>query len=491
MTSEYQSNNYPEQPKNRRNNAPLSIIKTERQLIGSLFYIKAHPEIIIGELILSIRPEWFTDIRNKNIISTLKIMIERGDVIMPDVAVQFSQIKNAYGLSEDEINQDLKKMMIEWARLLKRQRSQEKNIIEGLINVLRDRFMMSQLNDLSKKLPNIVKDNKTNKEKLSIIQNVIGDISETFSIPMSKPDGMDLTKAVADALLTREKIQKGDVRELGMKTGFPELDQAIGGFGVKKGKVYSIGGLSGMGKTTFAVNMITNFAKNNYKTLFFSYEMSEADIQYKILSSETGLPSNKIQHGMLDAQEWSLVSNTAENLGRLSINYLGYAELKSSDISILEQRVRKEVEEKSLDAILIDHIALVGYESLKNAKETDRVTAVARRLSRLAKELNIAVIILCQLNRDAEKRGTNETNRRPYRSDVKNSGAIWEESDVFIFIHRDDAFKANEKENQNKPKYCTIIVAKNRLGEENKDVTLVSELQYSRFTNMSNDHLLP
>ena len=165
--------------------------------------------------------------------------------------------------------------------------------------------------------------------------------------------------------------------------------------------------------------------------------------------------------------------------------------MKTSDISKLEQRLRKEVEENKVDAVLVDHIALVGYDALKNVKETERITAIARRLSRLAKELNVVMIILCQLNRGAEKRGLSDNDRRPVRSDVKSSGAIWEESDVFMFIHRDGAFKAHSIEDKNKPKYGTIIVGKNRMGEENVDVTVVSELNYSRFTNLSDDHLLP
>jgi|GEM_PF-3413375 replicative DNA helicase len=478
--------------RNKKENVPQSIIRTERQLIGALFYIKAHPEIIIGEVILSIRPEWFADEKHRNIMTVLKLMMERGDVIMPTVAVQYSQIKNAYkGENEDFILDDLKKMSFEWLKLLKRQKSQEARILEGLISVIRDRFSLGEFNSLYKKMPQIIKSDKTNKEKLSEIVCVIDNMSESFSMPVVKKQGMDLMDAVANAILFREKVKKGEICDLGMQTGFPELDQVIGGFGLERGKVYSIGGLSGMGKTTFALNVVTNLAKNNYRTMFFSYEMSEADIQYKILGAETSINPKRIQHGELDSQEWGLVSNKAESLGRLPLDYLGYAELKTSDISKLEQRLRKEVEENKVDAVLVDHIALVGYDALKNVKETERITAIARRLSRLAKELNVVMIILCQLNRGAEKRGLSDSDRRPVRSDVKSSGAIWEESDVFMFIHRDGAFKTNSIEDKNKPKYGTIIVGKNRMGEENVDVTVVSELNYSRFTNLSDDHLLP
>lgn len=478
--------------RNKKENVSQAIIKTERQLIGAFFYIKAHPEIIIGEVILSIRPEWFAEQKHRNIMTVLKIMMERGDVIMPSVAIQYSQIKNIYkGKNEDFILEDFNKMSVEWLKLLKREKVPESRILEGLINIIRDRFSLNKLNSFYKELPQIIKSDKTNKEKLSQVINVVDRMTESFSMPVVKEQGMDLMDAVTRALLFREKVKKGETRDLGMQTGFPELDQIIGGFGLERGKVYSIGGLSGMGKTTFAVNIVTGLAKNNYKTIFFSYEMSEADIQYKILGAETSINPKRIQHGTLDAQEWSLVSNKAESLGRLPLTYLGYAELKTSDISKLEQRLRKEVEENNVDAVLVDHIALVGYDALKNVQETERITAIARRLSRLAKELNIVMIILCQLNRGAEKRGLSDNDRRPVRSDVKHSGAIWEESDVFMFIHRDGAFKVDGIEDKNKPKYGTIIVGKNRMGEENVDVTVVSELNYSRFTNLSDEHLLP
>lgn len=464
-----------------------SVLKTEKQLLGALMSVNANPEIILGELILTIRPDWFMNIQHRNIMIVLQLMIKRGDVIMPELIAQFSQVKNSYKADESQIVSELNALKVHWVRFAKRQRQAEKKMIEGLIDVVRDRFIGSYLSNLDKRVKDITKSDKTNKEKLALITQNIDEMAETFSIPVAKEKGMNLIDAVARSVVLRDAQLKGEKVELGMPTGFIELDQAIGGFGIKRGKVYGLGGLSGMGKTTLGVNILTHIVKLNYNGVFFSYEMSEEDIQYKILGAETGIPFIKIQNGLLDAKEWNAVTEKANALGQLSLTYLGYKELKSPDISVLEQRLRKDVEENKVDVVLVDHIALISDDSLKDKTDTARITSVARKLSRLAKELNVAIIIICQLNRDVEKRNS----KRPTSSDVKNSGAIWEECDAFIFVHRESRFETEGTHDKNSERYGTIIVGKNRFGRENIDVSVIAELDLARFSNIPDDCILP
>lgn len=471
------------------NTTQLKAVTTaEKQLLGALMSEHANPHIILGELILSIRPDWFTHQHHKQIMIVLGLMTQRNDAVLPELMAQFSQIKHAYqNDDEDAIIEDLNSFKAAWLKLTRRQKQPTQQIIEGLIDVIRDRFISNQLYHFDKQVKDIARQDATNKQKLLDIQTIFSTMTESFSLPSIKEKGMDLMDAVAHSISIREAIQRGEQVNLGFPTGFVEFDQAIGGFGIQKGGVYGLGGLSGMGKTTLALEIMKNIAKQFFKVSFYSYEMSELDIQYKLLSSETGIEHTRIKSGSLDKREWEMVTNTATSLGRIPLTYLGYKELKSSDISIFEQRVRKDVEENEVDVIFIDHIALMSDSTIRNGTETDRVTSIARKLSRLAKELNIAIVMLCQLNRKVEERAS----KRPTSADVKNSGAIWEECDVFFFIHRESRFDTEGESDRSKERNATIIIGKNRLGRENVDVSIIAELEFSRFKPITDDHILP
>ena len=261
---------------------------------------------------------------------------------------------------------------------------------------------------------------------------------------------------------------------IGIPCGIGELDKMI--TGLNKSDLIILGARPGMGKTSFALNIVRNVALNSGKTVcFFSLEMTRDQLAQRMLSSEAGIKSEKLRTGELDDDEWARLAQAGENLSKANIYFD-----ESSAITVPEMKAKLR-RMKKVDLVVIDYLGL-----MKSAKQTDNrvneVSEITRNLKIMAKELMVPVITCAQLSRGTEAKGK---SHKPALSDLRDSGSIEQDADIVLFLYR-DTYYDNEKaddEDRADPNKAECIVAKNRHGETGT-VDLYWDGQFTRFTSV-------
>ncbi|MGN0690301.1 MAG: replicative DNA helicase, partial [Oscillospiraceae bacterium] len=226
----------------------------------------------------------------------------------------------------------------------------------------------------------------------------------------------------------------------------------------------------GMGKTAFALNIVTNVCLKNkdLKAAVFSLEMSNEQLVTRMLSSESRVPSQSLKTGNITPEEWERLSVGAAVLSQTEI-FL--SDVGGITVPQMKAKLRRI---KNLGLVVIDYLQLMESAKIKGDNRVAVVSEITRQLKLMAKELDVPVIVLSQLARGPESR----TDHRPQLSDLRESGSIEQDADIVIMLYR-DAYYNKETEKQN---LSECIVAKNRHGETGT-VELVWDGQYTRFSS--------
>ena len=246
-------------------------------------------------------------------------------------------------------------------------------------------------------------------------------------------------------------MNQGQVR--GVPTGFYEIDQMTGG--LQKANLVIIAGRPSMGKTSLAMNMAAHVAMVEKKPVaFFSLEMSRNDLLMRLLGTAAGVDGNKIRSGDLEDGDWESISDAMEllNNSKLYIDdtgYIGVAEIRSKCRRI-----------KDLAMVVIDYISLMATESKKGDNRQQEVAELSRQLKGLARTLNVPVVVLSQLNRGVT---TGRKDHVPMLSDLRESGAIEQDADLVMLVHRPGYYQDADDETVDK-NLAQIIIAKQRNG---------------------------
>lgn len=259
----------------------------------------------------------------------------------------------------------------------------------------------------------------------------------------------------------------------GLPSGFIEMDKILNGF--QRGDLIILAARPSMGKTAFAVNIAANMAiRRNLAVGIFSLEMTYRQIAMRILSSLSDIPFQKVKSGKLSINEWNLIVQTIDRARSLRIYIDDSSLITSLDI---RTKARKLKIERNIDFLIIDYLQLI--EGLKRENRVQEVSEISRSLKILAKELNIPILALSQLNRSVEQRD----NKRPMMSDLRESGAIEQDADVVMFIYREDAYK---KAQENTPPLvkAEINIAKHRNGPTGT-IELLFNKETTTFRNMT------
>ncbi|MCL2445166.1 MAG: replicative DNA helicase [Oscillospiraceae bacterium] len=243
----------------------------------------------------------------------------------------------------------------------------------------------------------------------------------------------------------------------GFKTGFTELDTCLTGF--NRADLVLIGARPAMGKTSVALRIAQQIATHsNRKVLFFTLEMTKAQVATRVLSMEALVAGYKFRTGDFSQDEWRKIGDA---VGRLNDCELWFDDTSTITVPEIKARVRRL---KNVDCIVIDYLGLItGAKRTEN--RTQEVSEITRGLKMMAKDLNIPVICCAQLSRATEGRGK---SHRPQLSDLRESGSIEQDADVVLMLYREEYYK-NENDDANTvdlPEANTmeIIVAKNRHG---------------------------
>ncbi len=260
---------------------------------------------------------------------------------------------------------------------------------------------------------------------------------------------------------------------IGIPTGFTDLDKILKG--LHKQNFILIAARPSMGKTSFALNIAVNAAKaSNLPIAIFSLEMSKEELVNRIWSSETAIESSKIQTGNLEDREWIQLVDGIERIKNLPIYIDDTGGTTISDIRAKTRRLKRE---HGLGMIIIDHMQLMTSPGRRSDNRQQEITEISRSLKLLAKDLDVPVVTLAQLNRAAESRSS--TGNRPMLSDLRESGSIEQDADVVLMLYREDYYN---KETE-RPGIAECLITKHRNGEIGK-VELKWRSQYTKFANL-------
>ncbi len=297
-----------------------------------------------------------------------------------------------------------------------------------------------------------------------------------------KKDVTQIDPVIKEALtIIREAAQSSD-NITGVRTGFTELDAVTSGW--QKSDLIIIAARPAMGKTAFVLSMAKQIAVDfRQPVAIFSLEMSNRQLVNRLMMNVCEVEGSKLRNGNLSREDWDRLNHKVNALLGAPIYVddtpgLSVFELKSK-ARILKQKY-------NVSCIIIDYLQLMSATGMNPGSREQEVSMISRSLKGLAKQLDIPIIALSQLNRSVEQRGTGAEGKRPQLSDLRESGAIEQDADMVIFIHRPEYYFRNgsksEGYDQSMLGMAEIIIAKHRNGAT-KMVNLRFRQEYAKFEN--------
>ncbi len=283
-----------------------------------------------------------------------------------------------------------------------------------------------------------------------------------------------ISEVVKSSMALLEELKKKGSSVTGVPTGFKELDQLTAG--LQKSALVIVAARPGVGKTSFALNIAENAAiKHKIPVAIFSLEMSKEELVNRVLSSEALVSSEKMRVGDLSPAEMTKLAHSLPGIINAPI-YID--DTPGIAISEIRAKCRRLKLEKNLGLVVIDYLQLMETKGGSDNR-AQAVAEISRSLKIMAKELEIPVITLSQLNRMSEAR----KDKRPQVSDLRESGSIEQDADIVMLLYNPDT--ANEDENAEKSNIVECIVAKHR-GGECRTVNLAWRGEYTKFMNLDN-----
>lgn len=321
--------------------------------------------------------------------------------------------------------------------------------LKALASIIVDRARQRNLYEVGEKIMKIASDiSVPSSEAIEISDELL----KKVAFQETKTNIVSLKELAVKAMQNFDIINNEGAIKSGYKTGFFEMDYMLNG--LNPSDLIIIAGRPAMGKTAFALNLLTGFAKENpeKKAMIFSLEMGEQQLFNRFLSMEGEISNNILKQGILNDENAQKVGIGMSNIGQCSIKIVNEAILtpaKLRTIANLEKRLH------GLDFIVIDYLQLM-YSSNKSMNKQQEVSEISRELKLIARELDIPIVALSQLSRSLESRA----DKRPMLSDLRESGAIEQDADIVIFLYRDEYYNPQSPDIGK----AEIIIAKHRNG---------------------------
>ena len=295
----------------------------------------------------------------------------------------------------------------------------------------------------------------------------------------TKESFASMDKAVKEALEMIEAIHANKLGAFSVPSGYHHLDDMLGGF--QKSDLIIIAARPSMGKTAFALSFARNAAIDNEVPIaIFSLEMATVQLATRLISAEARIDAQQLRTGRFRASEGPKISKTVHKLGSAPI-YID----DTPGLTVLEMRAkaRRLKKEKNIGMIIVDYLQLMSGSGNMESRERE-ISTISRSLKGLAKELNIPVVALSQLNRSVES----TTDKRPMLSHLRESGAIEQDADVVLFLYRPEVYKISQFPNGNPTDgVAEVIIAKQRNGPTG-EIQLRFIKEYARFENLEIFH---
>ena len=305
-----------------------------------------------------------------------------------------------------------------------------------------------------------------------------------------KKDYQQIDSVITEAYEMLHKAAERTDGMSGIASGFHALDRMTSGW--QNSDLVILAARPAMGKTAFALSMAKNIAVDqNIPVALFSLEMSNVQLINRVIVNTCEIKGEKIKSGQLEDYEWAQLDNKIKDLiGKPMF----VDDTPSLSVFELRTKARRLVKEHGVKLIMIDYLQLMNASGMSFGSRQEEVSTISRSLKGLAKELNIPILALSQLNRGVENRPGGENtldSKRPQLSELRESGAIEQDADMVIFIHRPEYYHLYKDENGNDLRgKAVIIIAKHRNGAVG-DVLLTFKGQYARFENPDEETATP
>ncbi|MFT4289387.1 replicative DNA helicase [Nocardioides sp.] len=284
-------------------------------------------------------------------------------------------------------------------------------------------------------------------------------------------DYAPLSEIMGPVLDEIEAIGNREAGLYGVPTGFADLDELTNG--LHAGQMIIVAARPAMGKSTLALDLCRSASiQNGLACVFFSLEMTRSEITMRLLSAEAKVPLNHIRNGQMTDEDWNKL---ARKMGEISSAPFFIDDSPNMTMMEIRSKARRLKQRHDLKLIVIDYLQLMTSGKKVESRQLE-VSEFSRQIKLLAKELEVPIIALSQLNRGPEQRG----DKRPMMADLRESGSIEQDADMVVLLHRDDVY---EKEST-RPGEADLIVAKHRNGPT-RDIVVVFQGHYSRFVDMA------
>ena len=430
--------------------------QAEQSVIGSMLIDTR----CIPDVLSKLKAEDFYNVINKNIYETISSMLSFGKTIDAVTVLDEMKIRGVH-------NDDSERYLIE----VMRQTPTAANVLE-YAEIIRDKALLRRLGESADDINKMVYEGSGEADE--VLESAERRI---YALRQGRNVGgllsiKDVIGNVFDSI--NEAAQSGN-KIPGLSTGLDDLDKMI--LGLNKSDFILVAARPGMGKTSIALNIALHVGmKLKKKVAFFSLEMSREQLVTRLLAEAAMVPSQNLLTGQLSDTQWELITEAASRLNSADIKIDDNPTLTVADMNAACRRV------DNLGLIVIDYLQLMssggGGKSYSNENRTQVVSDISRMMKVMAKELNVPVICLSQLNRAAEGRN----DKRPMLSDLRESGAIEQDADVVIGLYRDGYYN---KEVEN-PNLAEAIVLKNRKGQTGT-AQLLWIPEFTTFTSYAGD----
>lgn len=418
-------------PRLRPERVPPQNLEAEQSVLGSMMLSSE----AIADVVELLQPEDFYRSAHRTLFETMRAIYARGDPV--DIITTTEELKRAGALEDiggPLYVRDLSEQVPtpagagHYARIVS-----EAALLRRLINAAAD---IMQMGYSSPEDP-----------------EAAADEAEQRIYEVARREDRDQVAQVKDlideAMVTLESIQNREAQYEGLPTGFRDLDALMSG--MQSGNLIVVAARPGVGKSSFVTNLARNVAVDAREPVgLFSLEMSRWEIGMRLLCGEARVPWDRIRNKRVGAEDWSNIVQAAEKLHDAPLSIVD-----SGNVTIVDIRARARrlaTRKQGLGVIIVDYLQLMSHHRRVDNRQQE-IAEISRSLKLLAKELGIPVIAVSQLNRDPERR----QDKRPQLSDLRESGAIEQDADVVMFIHRDDTDVATKGT-------ADLIVAKHRNG---------------------------
>jgi replicative DNA helicase len=317
--------------------------------------------------------------------------------------------------------------------------------MERAVKILKEKTKTRNIALAGEKLIRIARDNEDINIKISKVTEILDAIEKQNDTKEIKK----INEIAVDVMKVLDERVRQEGKSVGISTGFVDLDKVTGG--LRAGELVVIAARPAMGKSAFALDIAMNVALQGYTTLIFSLEMSPEEIGERMFIQSSLIDGYQIRSGKIQSETWDKINNALYKASTMPLYVDGNADTEVNEMRAVCRQFKRN---HDLKLVIVDYLQLM--ESENGANRQEEIAKISRNLKKLARNLDVPVIAISQLNRSVEQR----MNKRPMLADLRESGAIEQDADMVWFIYRDEYYNPKTEDKN----IAEINIAKQRMG---------------------------